>query len=191
MCAFTLRLTRSLLSLAAITFGVSQAANQEQTRLCQQASSLLPGRVSYPGSSGYNNSQSSYYTGEERNLEPGCIFRPTSTDDVSRFVKLVAASNCISTPQFAFRCGGNTFFAGAANINNGVTIDLRSLNSFELSADMKTASVGGGSIWDETVYPNLVPHNLVVAGGRTSGIGAGGFLTGCKRDCMQKFTSWH
>lgn len=180
MPGFTPRLAGSLIHLAAISCGVSLPANLKQTRLCQQANSLLPGCISYPGSLAYNNPQLSYYTGEERDLEPGCVFRPTNTADVSKFAKLVATSDCVSTPQFAFRSGGYSFFAGAANIDGGVTIDLRSLNSFELSQDQKTASVGGGSIWDETVYPNLDPLNLTVAGGRTGGIGVGGFNTGCK-----------
>lgn len=178
MSPFSLQLAGSLLPLAAIASGISLYANQ--TSLCQQVDSQLPGRVSYSGSSAYISSQSNYYTGEERDLEPGCVFRPTKTSDVSHFVKLVAASNSTSTPQFAFRCGGHSFFAGAANIDGGVTIDLRSLDSFELSADQKTASVGGGSIWSENVYPNLEPHNLTVAGGRITGVGVGGFVTGGK-----------
>lgn len=47
-----------------------------------------------------------------------------------------------------------------------------------MSADEKPASVGGGSIWSENVYPNLEPHNLTVAGGRSEGIGVGGYVTG-------------
>lgn len=178
MSPLSLRLAGSLLPLVAIASGVSLYANQ--TGICQQVDSQLPGRVSYSGSSAYISSQSDYYTGEERDLQPGCVFRPTKTSDISHLVKLVAASNNTSTPEFAVRCGGHSFFAGAANIDGGVTIDLRSLDLFELSADRKTASVGGGSIWSEDVYPNLVPHNLTVAGGRITGVGVGGFLTGGK-----------
>ena len=186
MSPSSLQLAASLLPLVAIASGISLGANQ--TSLCQQLGSQLPGRVSYSGSSVYLSSQSSYYTGEERDLEPGCVFRPTKTSDVSRFVKLVAARNSTSTPEFAFRCGGHSFFAGAANIDGGVTMDLRSLNSFELSADQKTASVGGGSIWSENVYPNLVPHNLTAAGGRITGVGVGGFVTGGKCSIAVSFT---
>lgn len=158
-----------------------------QTSLCQQADSQLPGRVSYSGSSAYTSSQSDYYTGEERALQPGCVFRPTKASDVSDLVKLVAAKNGTQTPEFAFRCGGHSFFAGAANIDGGLTIDLRSLNSFELSADQKTASVGGGSIWSDTIYPNLDPYNLTVAGGRITGVGVGGFVTGGKCAACRQF----
>lgn len=176
MSPFSLQLAGSLLLLLMIASGVSLRVNQ--TSLCQLVDSQIPGRVSYSGSSAYISSQSNYYTGEERDLEPGCVFRPTKTSDVSHFVKLVAASNSTSTPEFAVRCGGHSFFAGAANIDGGVTIDLRSLDSFELSADQRTASVGGGSVWSENVYPNLEPHNLTVAGGRITGVGVGGFVTG-------------
>jgi len=178
MSPISLQLAAVLLPLVTIASDVSPYAKQKT--LCQQADSALPGRISYPGSSEYNSSQSNYYTSEERDLQPGCVFKPASTSDVSQFVKLVAASEKTSGPIFAFRCGGHSFFAGAANIDSGVTIDLRSLNSFELSADQKTASVGGGSIWSEDVYPNLIPHNLTVAGGRIPTVGVGGFLTGGK-----------
>ncbi|GAB1314575.1 hypothetical protein MFIFM68171_04785 [Madurella fahalii] len=63
-------------------------------------------------------------------------------------------------------------------MDGGVTVDLRSLNSFKLSADKKTASIGGGSVWSETVYPNLDRQNLTAPGGRITGVGVGGFLTG-------------
>lgn len=186
MSPFSLQLAGSLLHLVAIASGASLYANQ--TGLCQQIDSQFPGHVSYSGSAAYISSQSNYYTGEERELQPGCVFRPTKTSDVSHFLKLVAASKTTSTPEFAFRCGGHSFFAGAANIDGGVTIDLRSLDSFQLSADQKTASVGGGSIWSENVYPNLVPYNLTVAGGRITGVGVGGFVTGGKYPIAQVHT---
>lgn len=175
-----LKFAASLLPLVVMASGASLGASSNQTSLCQQVDTQLPGRVSYSGSPAYISSQSNYYTGEERDLEPDCIFRPTNTSDVSHFVQLVAASDNTSTPEFAFRCGGHSFFAGAANVEGGVTIDLRSLDSCELSADQKTASVGGGSIWSENVYPNLEPHNLTVSGGRITGVGVGGFVTGGK-----------
>ncbi|KAJ5740974.1 hypothetical protein N7493_000846 [Penicillium malachiteum] len=160
-----------------LPLAIASRLSSNQPGLCQQADSLFPGKVSYEGSLAYSSSQSAYYTGEERNLDPGCVFTPTSTADVSDFVKLVASGD-ISTPKFAFRCGGHSFFAGAANIDQGVTIDLRSLDSFELSEDQKTASVGGGSIWSDTIYTTLEAYNLTVPGGRIPGVGVGGFTTG-------------
>ncbi|KAI0469852.1 oxidoreductase FAD-binding protein [Xylariaceae sp. FL0804] len=158
----------------------SPSFTADSATLCQRVESLMPKLVFHAGSTEYSSSQSDYYTGEERELQPGCIFTPTSTSEVSQFIKLVAEGPRTYTAdeQFAFRCGGHTFFAGAANIQGGVTVDLRSLDSFALSADHRTASVGGGSVWSETLYPNLQPYNLTVAGGRIDGVGVGGFVTG-------------
>lgn len=79
--------------------------------------------------------------------------------------------------RFAIRSGGHTPFAGAANIDNGVTVDLSRLNSVTLSSDGGVAHVGAGTRWIQ-VYQKLDPLNLTVVGGRVAGIGVGGFLTG-------------
>ncbi|POS68898.1 hypothetical protein DHEL01_v212709 [Diaporthe helianthi] len=85
-------------------------------------------------------------------MSPGCIFRPTSTQDVAAFVKSVTKYN---DTQFAIRGGGHTLWTGAANINGGITVDMR------LIEDTK-----------------LEEYNLTVMGGRVPGIGVGGFATG-------------
>ncbi|PYI13009.1 FAD-binding domain-containing protein [Aspergillus violaceofuscus CBS 115571] len=57
---------------------------------------------------------------------------------------------------FAIRSGGHGLSAGAANIKDGVTVDLRSISTVEV----------------------LDPLNIIVTGGCDAAIGAGGFLTG-------------
>ncbi|KAL4738957.1 FAD-binding domain-containing protein [Aspergillus similis] len=147
--------------------------------ICNLLDSQIPGRVVYPVDTTYIALVSSYYSGYERALRPSCIFRPTSTAEVSGFVRFVNENGnaTSSQPQFAVRGGGHTLFTGAANIQGAVTVDLRSMNSLVLSDDKKTASVGGGSIFSD-LYPQLVPHGLTVMGGRVPGIGVGGFTTG-------------
>ncbi|KAE8370571.1 hypothetical protein BDV27DRAFT_140195 [Aspergillus caelatus] len=142
---------------------------------CTLVESKIPGRISYPGSTTYNSSISSYYGDHERVLSPNCIFRPTTTAEVSKFVKLMTFNN--STSKFAVRGGGHTFWTGAANIEPGITVDMRLMNQVELSKDQKIARIGGGAVWD-IAYSHLVPHNLTVMGGRIPGIGVGGFATG-------------
>ncbi|KAL4769847.1 FAD-binding domain-containing protein [Aspergillus nidulans var. acristatus] len=144
----------------------------------------LPNRVSYPSDPEYALSQTSYYTIFERDLHPSCIFRPQTTTDVSRFIKLATSNSTVTTAnarqgssKFAIRSRGHTLFSGAANINAGVIIDLRSLSSLSISADRKTASVGGGALFSD-LYPELETQNLTVMGGRVPGIGVGGFTTG-------------
>lgn len=150
------------------------AASVAQT--CKLLDTQIPERVSYPDSTTYNSSISSYYSGQERSLNPGCIFRPTKTSEVAKFIKLVTA--CGDT-QFAVRGGGHTLWTGAANVDGGITVDMRLMNSLALSHDLKIAGLGAGSIFSD-IYPQLVPYNLTVMGGRVPGIGAGGFVTGGK-----------
>lgn len=66
-------------------------------------------------------------------------------------------------------------FAGAANIQDGVTIDLGGLKLVNTTGSI--TSVGGGASWED-VYPKLDLLRLGVAGGRNSGVGVGGLITG-------------
>lgn len=79
--------------------------------------------------------------------------------------------------QFAIRSGGHTAWAGAANVEGGVTLDLRKLNSVQVNSAKATVSLGAGGTWD-LVYSKLDPMNLSVNGGRTAGVGIGGLSTG-------------
>ena len=70
-------------------------------------------------------------------------------------------------------------FAGASNAIGGITIDLKYLNSVQLSEDQATASIGPGNRWRE-VYKVLEPEGLTVVGGRVSDVGVGGYILGGK-----------
>jgi FAD/FMN-containing dehydrogenase len=69
------------------------------------------------------------------------------------------------------------WFPNASNAPGGVTVDLRALNSVNLSADKSSVSVGIGATWD-IVYSKLDPLGLSVAGGRVAGVGVGGLTLG-------------
>lgn len=68
-------------------------------------------------------------------------------------------------------------FAGASNIQNGLTIDLANLNQIQLSQDRSLAHVGPGNRWGD-VYSQLDQQQLSVVGGRVAGIGVGGLTLG-------------
>lgn len=165
------------------------------TTFCQQIDAKIPGRVAWAATAAYNSAQAQYYSGQEQDLKPACIFRPHDAFEVSQFVKGVVNAaqeggnkdqgQPSDSTQFAIRGGGHSVFPGAANIDGGVTVDLRALNSVVLSDDGKIASVGGGSIWSE-IYPQLEKNNLTVAGGRVAGVGVGGFLTGGESSCRSQ-----
>lgn len=69
------------------------------------------------------------------------------------------------------------WWAGASNIQDGVTIDLGLLNQVNVSKDQKITSVGGGARWED-VYLKLDAMNLAVAGGRVADVGVGGLTLG-------------
>ena len=68
-------------------------------------------------------------------------------------------------------------WAGAANIQNGVTIDLSAMNSVSVSRDKRTTSVGSGARWQD-VYLKLDAMNLAVSGGRVNDVGVAGLTIG-------------
>jgi len=88
-------------------------------------------------------------------------------------VAVLAHSDC----RFAVRGGGHMSWAGAANIRNGVTVDLSAMNTVSVSEDKSTTFVGGGARWQD-VYLKLDAMNLAVSGGRVNDVGVGGLTLG-------------
>ena len=68
-------------------------------------------------------------------------------------------------------------FAGASNIQGGLTIDLANLNQIQISEDRTLTHVGAGNRWID-VYSKLEEQQLSVIGGRVAGIGVGGLTLG-------------
>lgn len=83
----------------------------------------------------------------------------------------------LTLSKFAIRGGGHTPWAGSANINGGVTIDMTSIKDVSVNQDQTIASVGAGAVWGD-VYRKMDSLGLAVIGGRGSTIGVGGLLTG-------------
>ncbi len=74
------------------------------------------------------------------------------------------------------------WWGGAANIQDGVTIDLSELTQVEMSMDRTITSVGGGARWEDVSY-KLDAMNLAVVGGRVHDVGVGGLTLGGKSRC--------
>lgn len=178
------------------------AAVYNSSIICSTLSSLLPGKVSYPRDATYSASINIYYSQNDR-LEPICIVKPTSGSDVALVIKSLSKiqeKHSSLSPVAAVRGGGHTPFAGAANIDNGVTIDLSGLDTTEIrpsitfpsdssspipiattsSADTTSniiVSVGGGAVWGD-LSKKLQPMNIAVVGGRGLSLGLGRLTTG-------------
>ena len=109
-------------------------------------------------------------------LSPGCVFVPTSPQDVAQGIKILAKSQ---TP-FAVRGGGHMPIAGAANVDgHGALIGMDKLSTVKLSEFKGTqvAIVESGTRWG-LVYAALAEKNLTVTGGRYYPVGVGGLPLG-------------
>lgn len=132
--------------------------------------------MTYAGEDGYETSVGSYWS-EIAQIRPNCILQPETPDDVSLAVSTLVRVSKEKPCQFAIRSGGHTTWAGAANIENGVTIDMSKMNSVTHNADNKIVSIEPGARWGE-VYGTLDEINVAVAGGRAATVGVGGLILG-------------
>ncbi|KAL5336888.1 hypothetical protein BJX70DRAFT_409551 [Aspergillus crustosus] len=163
--------------LAGTLRGLSLGQSTHDTNLCCQQlyTSSIQDRTVFPGSIAYNNFVHSYFAVNAQ-LRPTCVVQPLSTEDVSVAVQVLTrsfAEPCL----FAVRSGGHTTFAGASNIELGVTIDLSLMNRTIYDPDSGTATIQPGARW-AGVYETLQAQGVMAPGGRTSSVGVGGFLTG-------------
>ena len=133
----------------------------------------LPQQLAYPDSTAYEFQESRYWSQQQALTEPSCRFSPKNAPEVSLAVLTSRVTKC----KFAVKSGGHAAFAGASNIQDGLTIDLINLDEVTLSADKTQASVGAGNVWYD-VYQQLQPKGVTVIGGRVSAIGVGGLTLG-------------
>lgn len=170
---FTLILSLLFLSLPSYCI---PALNSKSFQ-CEALSFALGDKVSYPISATYKNSTKSYFSAFENELRPTCVVAPTSTKDVALILSTLKQLKRVAKIQLAIRGGGHTPFAGSANINEGVTVDMRSMRGIKISHDRKITSIGAGEIWGN-VYRKLDAMGLSVSGGRVSETGVAGLTTG-------------
>jgi FAD/FMN-containing dehydrogenase len=117
---------------------------------------------------------SEYWSEQEQALKPACVVNPSSAQDVSAALKVLLVNRAC---QFAVKGGGHMAFAGAANIQDGITIDLGDLNQFSYSSNTGLATFGPGLRWGD-VYTKLAAYGRGAAGGRSADVGVGGYLLG-------------
>lgn len=99
--------------------------------------------------------------------------QPKQASDVAATLLVTEFFGC----PFAVKSGGHAAFAGASNIQGGVTIDLQKLNEITTTSNGTLTRVGAGNHWYD-VYSKLDPQGLSVVGGRVAAIGIGGLTLG-------------
>lgn len=143
---------------------------------CEALIALLgAGKVWLPASAEYNASLSSYFALQASALRPQCFVGPTAATEIMQVVKSLASTDTNHSCEFAIRSGGHMWVPGASNLQGGVTLDLRGLDSIDIIE--YGVSSGVGASWD-TLYAMLDPLGLSVAGGRVAGVGIGGLTVG-------------
>ncbi|KAH6630037.1 hypothetical protein B0J18DRAFT_443023 [Chaetomium sp. MPI-SDFR-AT-0129] len=160
-------------TLAILSCAAAARATGAET-CCAQLQHTLSTKIILPDQSAYNTTENSYWSLQEANLQPGCILRPSSPQDVAKAVSIIVG---VDGCTFAIKGQGHAPAAGFANIDGGVTFDMTSLDSTVLSHDQSVLSVGAGASWLQ-VYEYLDPYNLAVAGGRNGLVGVGGLTPG-------------
>ncbi|CAG8885934.1 unnamed protein product [Penicillium egyptiacum] len=140
---------------------------------CASLSFIFGSKVSAQETTGYNNFTSSFWSVQQEEVQPHCVFRPAKSTEVSTAVLLSRLTGC----EFAARSGGHAAFTGASSAPDGISIWFKDMNAVALNADKTVASIGPGNNW-LTAYAALEPHGLAVIGGRASSIGVGGFVLG-------------
>ncbi|KAJ8508275.1 hypothetical protein ONZ45_g9434 [Pleurotus djamor] len=135
---------------------------------------LSPAQIAYPTAALYAAQQSTYYSGEQAAQQPSCRVMPNDANDVSAIIQFATQNGC----QFAVRSGGHMNWEGSSNIGpQGFTIDLENLTDIQLLNNSTTVTIQPGLRWSD-VYGFLQPYHLHTTGGRSSGVGVGGFLIG-------------
>ncbi|KAI1869321.1 uncharacterized protein JN550_005951 [Neoarthrinium moseri] len=130
-----------------------------------------------PDSAEYEQDNHSYFSAFENELDPSVIAKPNSAKQVQDLIKALRPHIIAGSVQIAIRGSGQTPFAGSANIDNGVTIDLRGLKGITLSEDKSTVAIGVGETW-ANVYAELEQQHLTTPGGRVARLGVSGFILG-------------
>jgi hypothetical protein len=114
-----------------------------------------------------------FWSAQQQEPRPYCIFKPEETLDVSTLVLLSRITHC----PFAVRSGGHAAFAGASSVNGGITVVFERMKNITLSKDKTIASIEPGNLW-YGIYTTLAKEKLAVVGGRVSDVGIGGLTTG-------------
>lgn len=117
----------------------------------------------------YETLNGSYLSGFESDLKPFSILQPRTREDVAAFLRTIGSYS--DSVAFAVRGGGQQPVPGSANIQDGITLDLRLLTGIELSDGV--VKIGAGERWG-SVYEKLGVEGLAVAGGRSTTSGIGG-----------------
>ncbi|SNX85507.1 related to 6-hydroxy-D-nicotine oxidase [Melanopsichium pennsylvanicum] len=147
--------------------------NQTEQDACQaivKAMTSSNSKVVYPLDITYAGLLSHYMSSSTQ--YSACVAVPSTPADISAAIKVIGSKRI----RFAVKSAGHASNQGFSS-TPGVHISLQNFQQVNLSGDKKTVDVGPGNIWDN-VYSGLEGTGVAIVGGRVSGVGVGGFITG-------------
>ncbi|KAI1503820.1 FAD-binding domain-containing protein [Biscogniauxia marginata] len=125
------------------------------------------------GTDEFDKTNGSYLSALENDITPAAIVLAKTTKDVSNFLITIKPFIASGETAFAIRGAGQQPLPGCANVQDGVTLDLRMLTGVELDLDSGIVSIAAGERWG-AVYEKLHDHGLGVTGSRSAKGGTGG-----------------
>jgi hypothetical protein len=142
---------------------------------CAALAALFPGRVVFQNTEAYANITTSYWSAFENELKPACVVTPTTAKELGKIIKHIG--DFPGKVEVAVKGGGHTAWAGSANTDGGVLINLEDFKELHINREAGTITIGVGHNWGD-VYGVLQPLALAVAGGRVSNVGVSGLILG-------------
>ncbi|KAI1812837.1 FAD-binding domain-containing protein [Poronia punctata] len=158
--------------LPAAVYARATTATPSTLQACGEIATVIPERVSYPGSLAYLKEINNYWSGALKQIKPACLVLPTSADEVASAVQVLNAHPDV---DFAVKSGGHDPNPGHASVSGGVLIATAKMSGATYDPATGLASVGPGGEWND-VIGDLEPHGVTIAGGRLGLVGVGGYL---------------
>lgn len=128
-------------------------------------------QLALAGTDEYEQLNSSYLSSLESEIAPAAIFLPKTADEVAKFITTIKSFALDGSAKFAIRGAGQQPLPGCANVQGGVTVDLRHLTGVEVKEG--SVSIAAGERW-ANVYDKVQQHGLGVTGSRSALGGIGG-----------------
>ncbi|HSX17519.1 MAG TPA: FAD-binding oxidoreductase [Patescibacteria group bacterium] len=131
--------------------------------------SKFSGEIIKPGDSQYEHASTVLMA----KGSPALVVRPKNTADVVLAVQY-AADNAL---LLSVRSGGHSG-PGLSTNNGGLVIDLKYLNTVEVTDPVRhVVRIGGGALWGD-IAQELQKHQLALSSGDTKSVGVGGLTLG-------------
>ncbi|ATY62900.1 FAD binding domain [Cordyceps militaris] len=168
----------------ALLAAAAQAAPSNTGGCCQKLEAALPSIYHGPSAADYQELVTARWSTTSMQ-HPGCVVTPSSSRDMSVIVELLTTNYC----QFSVKSGGHNPNPGFNNIDKGVSIDLKSLNSTSLAYDRSHVSLGTGLSWGQA-YAAFEKDKIAFTGGICADVGVGGLAVGGGQSLFQAGKGW-